>query len=160
MNKMSLASQKRIAAKILKCGVSRVKIELAKDVEEALTREDIRNLIKKGLIKKVQKKGQSKAKTKKVRLQKKKGRRKGPGSRKGGKSARNPRKRAWIKKVRPLRRLLTELRDNKQIKKTDYRKFYLKIKGGMFRDKKHLLLYLKEHELLLAKPKKAKTGKR
>lgn len=157
---MSLASQKRIAAKILKCGVSRVKIEVVKDVEEALTREDIRNLIKKGLIKKVQKKGQSKAKTKKVRLQKKKGRRKGPGSRKGGKSARNPRKQAWIKKVRPLRRLLTELRDNKQIKKTDYRKFYLKIKGGMFRDKKHLLLYLKEHELLLAKPKKAKTGKR
>ncbi len=157
---MGIASQKRIAAKILKCGVSRVKIEKIKDVEEALTREDIRALIKKGLIKKVQKKGQSRVRAKKTLLQKKRGRRKGSGSRKGGKGARNPRKRAWIKKVRPLRRLLTELRDNKQIKKNVYRKTYLRIKGGMLRDKKHLILYLKEHELLLTKPKPKKIKKR
>jgi large subunit ribosomal protein L19e len=154
---MGMNSQKRIAADLLKCGVSRVRIEAAKEVEEALTREDIRNLIKKGMIKKIRKKGQNRAKTRKLQLQKKLGRRKGPGSRKGSKFTRNPRKRAWIKRVRPLRMLLTELKENEQIKKKDYRRIYLQIKGGMFRDKKHLLLYLKEHELLRAKPKKAKA---
>jgi len=55
---MDLSSQKRIAADVLKCGITRVRItadgEAMKEVEEALTREDIRALVRKGLIKKIQ----------------------------------------------------------------------------------------------------------
>lgn len=169
---MDLRSQKSMAAKILKCGASRVRIDAStedarKEVGEALTREDIRILIRKGLIRKVQKKGSSRAKTRKILKQKRKGRRKGTGSRKGGKKNRMSKKASWIRTVRPLRRFLRKLRDSGQIDKKDYRKLYLRIKGGMFRNKKHLLFYLKEHELLKSitkrprkkapKPKKPKA---
>ena len=85
---MDSDSQKRIAADLMKCGVSRVRIRQGEEVEEALTREDNRGLIQAGQIWCVQKKGTSKFATK-VRLeQKKKGRMKGPGKRKGTKGAR------------------------------------------------------------------------
>ncbi len=155
---MNLNSQKRIAARILKCGISRVKIETSKEVEDALTRQDIRNLIRKGLIKKVQKKGAARIKTKKKLKQKRKGRRMGMGSRTGSKKTRNPKKRAWIKTVRPLRRLLRDLRDSEKIDSKDYSKLYLKVKGGTFRNKKHLLLFLKDHELLKTQSKKKVKG--
>jgi len=151
---MNTKSQKEMASKILKCGTSRVKIKKEKEVEEALTRNDIRDLIQKGLIKKEQKKGTSRANAKKLLKQKSKGRRKGRGSRKGTKNARGPEKAAWMKKIRALRRVLKELHVNEQITQATYRKIYLRAKGGFFRNKKHLLYYLKEHELLKAKPKK------
>ena len=68
---MNLSTQKRIAAEIMKCGVSRIRIKEDKDVEEALTREDIRNLIKKGLIKRIQKKGTSRVHARAILRQKK-----------------------------------------------------------------------------------------
>jgi large subunit ribosomal protein L19e len=161
---MDLRSQKSMAAKILKCGASRIRIDAGtedarKEIGEALTREDIRILIRKGLIRKVQKKGSSRAKTRKILIQKRKGRRKGTGSRKGGRKTRK--KAAWIRTARPLRRFLRKLRDSGQIDKKDYRKLYMRIKGGMFRNKKHLMFYLKEHELLkpIAKRPRKKTPK-
>ena len=81
-------------------------------------------------------------------LQKKKGRRRGPGSRKGAKGARQGEKTEWLKKVRAQRRLIRILRDKGVIEKSVYRKVYRLIKGGMFRSKKHLLVYLKENEFL------------
>jgi len=108
---VNLKSQKRMAADILKCGIDRVKIKQDKEVEDALTRDDIRRLIKKGLITKVQKKGTSRLGSKKTAIQKKKKRRIGTGSRKGSKGARTKDKEVWMKKIRALRRLLKELRD-------------------------------------------------
>ncbi len=160
---MNTKSQKQMAAKIMKCGVSRVRIKQAKEIEEALTRNDIRDLIKKDLITKKQKKGTSRAAAKKTLKQKSKGRRRGRGSRKGKKHAGNPKKGAWINSVRPLRKLLRELRDYGQIGNQTYRKMYLRIGGGFFRNKKHLLLFLKEHELLKKKvsvSKKTKVAKK
>jgi len=145
---MNLRGQKRLAADILKCGVSRVRITESKDVGEALTRNDIRELIGKGLITKVQKKGQHSGSSKKTLSQKKKGRRSGQGSRKGSSGARNPSKRAWIKSVRAQRKLLTELKDKGQVQGKDYRSLYRKIKGGMFRSKSHMMLYITDHEML------------
>lgn len=144
-------SQKKIAAEILKCGVNRVKIENTKEVKEALTRNDIRNLIRKGLIKKTLKKSISKVRARKIREQKKKGRRKGIGSRKGTKKTKNPKKKNWINKIRPLRKMLCELRDKEKIERKTYRKLFLMCKGGMFRNKKHLMFYIKEHELFREK---------
>jgi len=111
-------------------------------------------LIKEGLIHRVQKKGTSKKYSKKLLEQKKKGRKRGTGKKKGKKGAKNPGKKIWMNKIRPIRDMLKELRDNKKITKSDYRTLYLRAKGGMFRNKKHLLYYMKDHGILKEKKKK------
>ncbi len=153
-------SKKRIASQLLKSGVSRIRLKQSKEVDEALTREDVRNLIRKGFIWKKQKKGTSKFNVKKKVKQKKRGRMKGFGSRKGTRGARKSRKTIWIETVRPLRRLLRELRDSEKIEKKDFRKIYLMIKGGAFRSKKHLLYYLKDHEMMKKGKKTVKAPKK
>lgn len=145
---MDASSQKRIAAEIMKCGISRVRIKQTEEVEEALTREDIRGLIQKGMIWSVQKKGTSKFASKKKLEQKKKGRMRGPGRRKGTKGARKNDKTKWIEKVRPLRRLLSELREAEQVSRENYGILYRRVKGGFFRNKSHLMFYLKDHDML------------
>ncbi len=157
---MDTSSQKRMAASLLKCGENRVRVAPSKDVSEALTREDVRGLIRRGLIIKVQAKGTSREKARKILSQKKKGRKRGPGSRKGKAGALNPRKERWIKGVRPMRQLLKDLRDSKQIEQATFSSMYRRVKGGFFRNKKHLLGYMKDKELIRgskadSRPKKA-----
>ena len=156
----NIVSRKRMAAEILKCGITRIKVKPGKEVEDALTRDDIRNLIRKGIITKIRKKGSSRAAARKTLRQKKKGRRKGMGSRKGSSGARTSGRREWMKSVKMMRSLIRNLRDSGMIGKGDYRKLYLRVKGGMFRNRKHIMLYIREHELLkggkkIMKPKKA-----
>ncbi len=145
--------KRKIAADLLKCGASRVKILDTKAVDEALTRQDIRNLIRKGVIVKIQKKGTTRAAAKIILRQKKKGRRSGAGKRKGGYKTRNPKKEIWMTNIRSLRSSLKKLRDSNQIEQSDYRKLYLRLKGGSFRSKKQFMNYLKEHELLKPREK-------
>ena len=146
---MGVASVRKMAAEIMKCGESRIRIELSKETEEALTREDVKSLIRTGLVWKIPKKGTSRKFAKSRQRQKKKGRRSRAGSRKGTYRARSgPKKRKWIKSIRALRRLLKELKDNGQIEPRTYTQFYPRLKGGEFRNKKHLLTYLDEHDLL------------
>ncbi|MHA1743841.1 MAG: 50S ribosomal protein L19e [Candidatus Heimdallarchaeota archaeon] len=137
--------QKKLAAKILKVGESRVWLDpkKTKDISAAITKADIRKLIKKGAIK---------ALPEKIRKPKeKKKRRRGPGKRKGSKFAKVTAKRRWINTVRPLRRMLKELRDSGQIDRRTYRKLYLLVKGGMFRSRSHLKIYLEQHGILKKK---------
>jgi len=147
---MNLTPQKRMAADILKCGENRVYFDpyLEEDISLAITREDIRNLIKQGAIKKKYKKGISNYRKKLQHERKKKGRGRGLGKRKGTKHARTPKKRAWIKKIRPLRRELKKMRDKKLITTADYRKLYRNAKGGMFASVAQLNRYVKEKELI------------
>lgn len=147
---MNLTPQKRMAADILKCGENRVYFDpyLEEDISLAITREDIRNLIKQGAIKKKYKKGISNYRKKLLHERKKKGRGRGFGKRKGTKHARTPKKRAWIKKIRPLRRELKKMRDRKLITTADYRKLYRNAKGGMFASVAQLNRYVKEKELI------------
>ncbi|WP_457614643.1 50S ribosomal protein L19e [Methanopyrus sp.] len=146
---MNLLPQRRMAAEILKCGVHRVWIdpERLEEVARAQTREDIRRLIKEGAIRKKPIKGQSRVRARKRHEQRKKGRQRGPGRRKGAKEARMPRKRAWIQRIRPIRRKLRELRDSGKIDRSTYRKLYMMAKGGYFRDTSHLLAYIEENDL-------------
>ncbi len=164
---MGANSVRKIAAEMLKCGESRIRIEMGKEVEEALTRDDVKSLIRSGIVWKVQKKGTSKFRTKVAFRQKKKGRRTKAGSRRGTFNARSgPKKRRWIKSIRALRRLLKELRDNGQIERKTYTEFYPRIKGGEFRNRKHILTYLDDHDLLkqrkelAEKPKKSSPGRK
>lgn len=153
---MNLRSQKHLAARILKCGATRVRVRSGKEVEEAITREDIRNLIKKGLIWKVQKRGQVRAFARMRASQRSKGRKRGFGSRKGKAGARNPGKSEWIRSIRSVRGALRGLKEYGLIEKRPYRKLYLMAKGGSFKSRRHLIQYLKDHELLKVKGKPLK----
>lgn len=141
---MDLKNQRRMAAEILKCGVNRVWIDPNKieDVAEAVTRGDVRSMINSGTIRALQKKGVSRGRARLYSSKKAKGHHRGHGSRKGAKKARSPKKEAWMKTIRPIRRQLKELRDEGKITREVYRKFYLKAKGGAFKSKAHLESHL------------------
>lgn len=139
-----LRNQRRMAASILKCGENRVWTDSDRtdEIAKAVTRGDIKILIGGGAIKSRQIQGVSRGRKKFRRKQKEKGRRKGHGSRKGAKYARLPRKERWIKTIRPIRTYLRQLRDDKSIEKSVYRRYYRKAKGGEFRSKHHLKTHL------------------
>ncbi len=147
---MDLKNQKKLASRILKIGKARIWIDPARiaDASEAITSADINNLVKKGIIKIKKKKGVSRSRAKKLQAQKKKGRRKGQGSRKGKLGTRMPKKRLWMKQVRVLRKFLAELRDEGKIEKSVYRKLYRKAKSGFFRSKSHIKNYIEKNNLL------------
>ncbi|QEE15348.1 50S ribosomal protein L19e [Promethearchaeum syntrophicum] len=147
---MNVNAQKRLAAEILKCGENRVYIEpdFIDDVSMAITREDIRNLIKNKIISKRNKIGISRIRANLNLKKKQKGRARGIGSRKGKKTARSPPKRNWINRIRPLRRELKKLRNTKQIEISVYRKLYLKAKGGAFNSVATLYRYIEENKLM------------
>ena len=136
---------------------NRVWIDPAKteEVAYAVTRDDIRNLIKSDIINKRQKRGSSRGRIRFAQAQKAKGKQKGQGSRKGGKFARFPRKARWISTIRPIRVQLREFRDQELIDKKTYRKFYMYAKGGMFKSKSHLISHLKAENLLKVSSEKA-----
>lgn len=140
-----LRNQRRLAAAVLDCGEGRVWIDPlhADAVAEAVTRADIRSLVKKGYIRAEQKAGTSRGRARYLAEQKKSGRRKGAGSRKGAAGARNPRKARWIRTIRPIRAVLKELRESDKINPTVYRQYYRKAKGGAFRSRAHLVSHMR-----------------
>ena len=147
-----LRNQKRMAASVMDCGVTRVWIDPlhTDEVATAVTRADVAKLVKKGYIEKLQAIGVSRGRARAIAIQKKSGRRKGEGSRKGasGSKARSPRKTRWVQTIRPIRRVLRELREGGQISPHDYRIQYRKAKGGLYRSKNHLLSHLKTEGVL------------
>ena len=147
---MNLKVQKRIAAEMVGCSPKRIKFDESRleDIKESITKMDMRGLINDGVIRVKQKKGVSRVRANKRRKQRKKGRQKGHGSRKGSKNARMAQKREWINKIRLQRRILKELRDKELITKNVYAMTYSKAKGGFFRSKKHMQIYLEEHNLI------------
>jgi large subunit ribosomal protein L19e len=147
---MNLTTQKRVAAEVMKIGVNRVWIdpEQMEEVSRAITREGVKKLISEGTIQARPKKGISSYRSKKIAEQKKKGRRKGRGSIKGAKKARNPKKKAWMTTIRALRSDLKDMRDNREINRTTYRKLYRMAKGGAFRSKSYMKTYARDHDLL------------
>ncbi len=147
---VTLSPQKRMASKMLKIGSSRVWMDPKSidDISEAVTREDVRKLIKRNVIQKKTAKSNSRSRFRVTKAQRDKGRRKGQGSRKGTRNAREPRKDRWVKNVRSMRRALRELRDSGKLSKKDYRKLYSQIKGGVFHNKSALITHLKDSGLL------------
>ena len=141
---MDLKLQRKMASKILKCGENRIWIDptALEDVAAAATKEDIRELIESGVIKRKPVKGISRARINKRRMQRKKGRRRGHGRRKGKKTARMSKKEAWMIRIRALRKRLKYLRDAEIIDRRTYRMLYRKAKGGEFRSVAHFNAYL------------------
>ncbi len=146
---MELTLQKRLAASLLRCSPKRVvfNTEQLTEIKEAITKGDIRSLIKQGTIHAVQKIGISRHRAKERQQQRKKGRQRGHGSRKGTKNARLSQKGQWMDKVRLQRAFIKGLRDNERIPVNTYHILYRKVKGGFFRSLRHVKLYMEENKL-------------
>jgi large subunit ribosomal protein L19e len=140
-----LNNQRRLAAQIMKCGENRVWMDptSTEELEDAVTRSDVRHAISLGAIQKKPEIGVSRGRAKDRAEERRRGHHKGVGSHRGSPNARIPGKDRWMQRIRPQRALLLELRTKKQIAPKDYREFYRKAKGGMFRSRAHLMANLK-----------------
>lgn len=147
---MKLDKKKRLAAAVLQCSEKRVvfNTERLSEIKEAITKYDIKKLIGDGAIIKKPKRGVSRARARAHFIQKKKGRQRGHGTKKGKITSRLSKKTRWMNTVRIQRAFLRELKETGKLTTANYRELYLKSKGGAFRSKRHLSLYAEEHNLL------------
>jgi len=149
---MSVATTRRIAAKIMKAGESRVRIR-PDDVQkaaQALTADDVRALIREGVVFMLPVKGVPRIRARIKHAKKRAGRRGGAGSKKGTMFSRVSAKAQWQARVRAQRRELRELRDAKRLKDGTYRSAYLMVKGNAFRSVGAMLAHLKDVKWLKA----------
>jgi len=56
--------------------------------------------------------------------------------------------------VRGQRNFIKELKDKSLVEGKTYRNLYSKVKGGYFRNRRHIKLYLEENKLFIEKVKK------
>jgi len=147
---MDLSLQRKLASEILGVGKDRIWIDPNKiqDVSKALSRSDILDLIDKGIIRVKQVRGQSRTWANYIKEQRKKGRRRGAGSRKGSRKARLDKKESWMKRIRAIRKLLRELKEKNIIDKKLYRDLYKRAKSNEFKSKRAILIYLKDLGIL------------
>ena len=138
--------QKRLAAKMLGCSPQRICVDpsVLAQAKEAITRADVRSLLKKGVITRKPIQGIAHGRFRLRIAAHKKGRRQRAGSRKGGKYARTPRKEKWMSLIRAQRALLKRLHVRNHVPTAVYRELYTKAKGGFFRSTRHLKLYIEE----------------
>ncbi|MFH1409848.1 MAG: 50S ribosomal protein L19e [Nanoarchaeota archaeon] len=148
--------QKKLAAKISKVSKKRIKIDLDKleqiggsleDFDQSITKNDVRSYLHSSVIRVEQAKGVSRVRAKKRQAQRRKGRRRGVGSRKGKANARQNTKTTWIQKTRAQRAFLAELKEKDHLDPKTFRNLYRKVKGGFFRSKRHIKLFIEEHGL-------------
>jgi large subunit ribosomal protein L19e len=146
---MNLTNQRRLAAALLEIGVNRVWInpEKTEDVEGAITRDEIRKLIREGTIKALPERSTSRGRARVLAQKKRTGRRIGMGTKKGRAFAEVSAKTRWMHRIRAIRRKLTELRDQRVITVGTYRNLYMKAKGGEFRSLAELERHINEQKL-------------
>ena len=146
---MSLKSQRRLAAMILKVGETRVWIdpERIDYVETAITREEIRKLIHEKVVKSLPEKGVSRARARVLAEKRKKGLRRGPGGKSGSARSKISKKQAWMNRIRPLRRRMCELKVSRAITVSTYRKLYDMSESGVFESKADLERYIRTHNM-------------
>ncbi|MDD3178630.1 MAG: 50S ribosomal protein L19e [Candidatus ainarchaeum sp.] len=144
---MKLNKIKETAGKILKKGKHKLVINLEKfeenkkQVTDAITRSDVKDIISKGIIDIKKNTGQSRGRARDLLEKKKLKRKKGPGKKKGTLKARQ-KDNVYNLKVRGLRKRLKELKKEDKLNDKNYKKLYLMIKGNYFRGKKHLEEYI------------------
>jgi large subunit ribosomal protein L19e len=145
---MDLSSKKKMAAVMLKTGISRVRLDpnSTDKIADAITKGAIRGLIKEGVIWSVPAKGVSKGRLRKKRASGRQQR--GRGSIEGSSGARMARKSQWISKVRALRRHLRMLKDRGEITGKVFDEIYVKVKNGQVKSIRHLKEIVKNRRAL------------
>lgn len=147
---MNIANQKRLAAKAAGVGVGRVILvpERVSEIKDAITKADIRALIKNGAIKIIDAQSPSRVRAKARHAQKLRGRRRGSGKKRGAAGARLNKKHNWMNKIRLMRSTIKNLKTQNKITQQTYVEIYRKAKGGFFRDRGHMLFYLNQNKLM------------
>ncbi|MBS3099963.1 hypothetical protein J4463_01990 [Candidatus Pacearchaeota archaeon] len=131
---MNLKPKKKLAVKVLGVGAERIKFnsERINEIKEAITRQDIKELVKSGAIEIISAKGRKKIVKRTTR------RRAG----KVKKKIKN-RKQNYVKLTRKLRRYIKELKSHGGIEEKKYLALRNSIKNSEFRSKQHLKELLK-----------------
>jgi large subunit ribosomal protein L19e len=145
----NLTNQRRLASRIMKVGQNRVWInpERISDVESAITREEVRKLVHEKVIVSSPIQGVSRGRAKVIQAKKRKGRRKGPGSKSGTPHATISKKEAWMTKIRSLRKKLREYKANRVVTESNYRTLYMIAGSGRFASIADMERYVKAHDM-------------
>ena len=141
-----LKTQRELAADVLDVGKNRVWLDPdeQEEIADAITRDDIRELVEVGIIRAKDARGNSRGRARERNAKRAYGHRKGPGSRKGTANARQDRKEGWIDTIRAQRRTLRALRDDGTLEPATYRDLYDKSRGGEFRSVRYMLTYIEQ----------------
>ena len=142
---VNIAKKRELVARILRVGANRIRFEpdRLEDIADSITRDNIRSLVKSGAIWTVQPKVSSRGRAiKKRSVWKVHG--KGPGSKKGKKTARMGKKEVYVVRTRSLRYHLKVIKERKDITNDVYWHLYKKINGGQVRSLSHLRELVKE----------------
>jgi large subunit ribosomal protein L19e len=129
-----LSAQKRLASEVLDVGKNRVWFdpERQEDLADAITREDVREMIDEGAIQAKDAQGNSRGRARERKAKQAYGHQQGAGSRKGKAGARQDPKEDWSSRIRAQRETLRELRDGGDLSSSQYRELYDKAGGGEF----------------------------
>lgn len=142
---VNIKKKRELVARILGVGLNRVRFEpdRLEDVGDSITRENIRSLVNSGAIWTVQRKGTSRGRSvAKKSVWKTHG--KGPGLKKGKRTARVGKKALYVVRVRSMRYHLRVLKERKDINNEIYWNLYKKVNGGQVRSLAHLRDLVKE----------------
>jgi large subunit ribosomal protein L19e len=142
-----LTAQRRLAADVLDVGKNRVKLDPDRqgDIAEAITRDDVRELVDEGAIRVEPKGGNSRGRARERAKKRAYGHQKGQGSRKGKAGGRQNETEEWRSRIRAQRRRLRLYRDRGELEPTDYRQLYRMAGGGEFDSVADLERYVNEN---------------
>ena len=129
-----LSAQKRLAADILDVGKNKVWFDPGRqaDLADAITRDDVREMIDEGAIKAKDSKGNSRGRARERQEKRAYGHQNGAGSRRGKAGARQNEKEGWSSRIRAQRTWLKDARDDGTLDSSQYRELYDRAAGGEF----------------------------